>query len=169
MCLFHSLRCVHFVGTRRKVLARPEKQVIIFFLASLRFEKILFHFETETHFYLQFPCVCSSFFPETINCLAEMNEARTAAGLAEFKPASEETQVLPQHSGTVMKISAETLWNEICKKIMVVSRAEKALLLPFWERLASALQTVAHVARRATSVLFFIPACEARSRHHSSR
>ncbi|CDJ63163.1 SAG family member [Eimeria necatrix] len=48
-----------------------------------------------------------------------MNEARTAAGLAEFKPASEETQVLPQHSGTVMKISAETLWNEICKKIMV--------------------------------------------------
>ncbi|CDJ70314.1 SAG family member [Eimeria necatrix] len=54
---------------------------------------------------------------ETVDCLAAMNEARTAAGLAEFKVATEQDQVLPKHAAGKTTITAADLWTEICKKI----------------------------------------------------
>ncbi|CDJ70109.1 SAG family member [Eimeria necatrix] len=51
---------------------------------------------------------------ETLNCLAEMNEARTAAGLAQFEEASNDKQKLPQSTTLKEAINAGTLWNEIC-------------------------------------------------------
>ncbi|CDJ70112.1 SAG family member [Eimeria necatrix] len=54
---------------------------------------------------------------EWFNCLADMNEARTAAGLDEFKEASTAEQTLPQSSSSGKAINADTLWKEICKII----------------------------------------------------
>ncbi|CDJ41976.1 SAG family member, partial [Eimeria tenella] len=54
---------------------------------------------------------------ETIDCFREMNEERKATGLPEFRQASEETQVLLEHPDSGRKITAATLWSEICKKL----------------------------------------------------
>ncbi|CDJ62906.1 SAG family member [Eimeria necatrix] len=54
---------------------------------------------------------------ETINCLSEMNQERAAAGLAAFEEATDGAQVLPKSAGTGSKITAATLWNEICQII----------------------------------------------------
>lgn len=54
-----------------------------------------------------------------------MNGLRTAAGLAEFKAASNPAQVLPKYeknSQRDVQITAETLWGEICPKITAVNR-----------------------------------------------
>lgn len=68
-------------------------------------------------------------FPsETLNCLAAMNEARTAAGLAEFKPAAEQGQMLPENPAAKSDIQAAELWEEICQEIAGVSRVMSALL-----------------------------------------
>ncbi|CDJ63156.1 SAG family member [Eimeria necatrix] len=56
----------------------------------------------------------------TLECLEAMNGLRTAAGLAEFKAASDPAQVLPKYEKTgqrSVQINAETLWGEICPKI----------------------------------------------------
>ncbi|CDJ41981.1 SAG family member [Eimeria tenella] len=54
---------------------------------------------------------------KTLNCLAAMNEARTAAGLAEFKPAAEQGQMLPENPAAKSDIRAADLWEEICQEI----------------------------------------------------
>ncbi|CDJ63162.1 SAG family member [Eimeria necatrix] len=54
---------------------------------------------------------------KTLNCLAAMNEARTAAGLAEFKPAAEQGQMLPENPAAKSDIQAAELWEEICQEI----------------------------------------------------
>ncbi|CDJ62902.1 SAG family member [Eimeria necatrix] len=52
-----------------------------------------------------------------LDCFADMNEVREAAGLAPFGNATIEEQVLPEHSAQTRAITAATLWTEICKKM----------------------------------------------------
>ncbi|CDJ62903.1 SAG family member [Eimeria necatrix] len=52
-----------------------------------------------------------------LDCLAEMNELREAAGLAAFGNATAEEQVLPEPTPPAKAIEAATLWTEICKKM----------------------------------------------------
>lgn len=59
-----------------------------------------------------------------------MNEERKATGLPEFRQASEETQVLLEHPDSGRKITAATLWSEICKKLAGVSPVIGTLLSP---------------------------------------
>ncbi|CDJ41970.1 SAG family member (sag2) [Eimeria tenella] len=52
-----------------------------------------------------------------LDCLAEMNEVRAAAGLAAFGNATADVQVLPESSSSTKTITPATLWAEICKKM----------------------------------------------------
>ncbi|CDJ41971.1 SAG family member [Eimeria tenella] len=52
-----------------------------------------------------------------LDCFAEMNEVRAAAGLAAFGNATADGQVLPEPSLPTKAITAEDLWNEICQKM----------------------------------------------------
>ncbi|CDJ62905.1 SAG family member [Eimeria necatrix] len=52
-----------------------------------------------------------------LDCFAEMNEVREAAGLAAFGNATVDGQVLPEHPGQETGRTAESLWNEICQEI----------------------------------------------------
>ncbi|CDJ41991.1 SAG family member [Eimeria tenella] len=54
---------------------------------------------------------------ETVDCLPVMNETRTPPGPAAFEKATDELQLLPKSSPPGRKITAETLWNEICKEM----------------------------------------------------
>ncbi|CDJ70108.1 SAG family member [Eimeria necatrix] len=54
---------------------------------------------------------------ETLNCLADMNEARTAAGLAKFGEPSSEKQKLPPSPLLKETVDPTNLWNQICKII----------------------------------------------------
>ncbi|CDJ41978.1 SAG family member [Eimeria tenella] len=54
---------------------------------------------------------------ETLDCLADMNEARTAAGLAKFGEPSSDKQKLPSSPTLKETVNATNLWNEICKII----------------------------------------------------
>lgn len=60
-------------------------------------------------------------FSETPSCYAEMNEARAAGGLVEFKEAIAETQVLPKHAGTGRTTTPADLLEQICKNVVGVS------------------------------------------------
>lgn len=51
-----------------------------------------------------------------------MNEARAAAGFPAFANATETGQILPEHSALEVEITPGTLWDQICKKIVGVSR-----------------------------------------------
>ncbi|CDJ41977.1 SAG family member, partial [Eimeria tenella] len=51
---------------------------------------------------------------ETLDCLADMNEVRTVAGLAKFGEPSSDKQKLPPNPTLKETVNATNLWNEIC-------------------------------------------------------
>lgn len=53
--------------------------------------------------------------------MADMNEARTAAGLAKFGEPSSDKQKLPPNPTLKETVNATNLWNEICTIITTVS------------------------------------------------
>lgn len=73
-------------------------------------------------------CVYLRFLSETLSCLTEMNEARTAAGLPAFGEASGDTKVLPPSSISGRQVDAAAFWTEICKEIKGVSLVTAKLL-----------------------------------------
>ncbi|CDJ63161.1 SAG family member [Eimeria necatrix] len=55
---------------------------------------------------------------ETLDCLTQMNEARAAAGLPGFGETAEEGKTLPEYADSGRAITPETLWKQVCQKIM---------------------------------------------------
>ncbi|CDJ41979.1 SAG family member [Eimeria tenella] len=57
-----------------------------------------------------------------------MNEAGTAAGLPAFGESTKDGQLLPEHAGSGKTVIPETLWNQVCEKIMGLSHEIEKLV-----------------------------------------